>query len=537
MSSKRRNPAKTNRQAPSHPDKSSSTKDSTEHLSESVACLWEDGDREYCVAVVGTGPGFMALLDVAFNPLFRDFIPPVRVIGVARPGPNPAKLDYARERGLPFYETLDELMASQPHVNMVVDLTGEDARLRSVRERFGDRVTILDQDAAIFICGLHDMAKANTSFRDDLDRQRHLLQAIVDEVREDIMLLDLEGRVVDMNRNVWRRTGRSKPELIGKYCWEVLTKRDGKQFCNSLDAKCPLQRSLETRLKDEALFTRVSAGGRLLYYRVYSYPVFDRSGRLSHIMMMHRDITARTHREKHLQQTEKLAAIGEMSTYLAHEIRNPLCAIGGFTQVLLRSPNLSEKEREKVGIIAEETKRLDKLLSGILNFARPVKTPLDEVDVGELASDTVELMQIGYQEMGYRFSLDVEQGVPKIRGGAENIKQCLVNMIKNSMEAMPDGGPIRVSVGLEGDRVRLGVEDQGTGMDEVEQERAFSPFYSTKEGGTGLGLAMIKKLVADMGGSIELRSQPGKGTAIYLLFPPILEVAATPSTPSATPRN
>jgi PAS domain S-box-containing protein len=488
------------------------------NLAESVACLWEDGDRVFRVGVLGTGPGFMALLDVALNPRFSEFLPPVELVGVARPGPNTSKLHYARSVGIPIYSDLQELSEAHPDMNMVVDLTGEIAMLREIRKLLGDQVSVVDQDAAIFICGLHDMAKANTQVSNDLDRQRHLLQAIIDEVREDIMLLDLEGRVVDMNRNVWGRTGKSKQELLGKFCWEVSTKRDGKPFCVELDADCPMCRSLQTRRKDEALFTRVSAGGRLLYYRIYSYPVFGRSGTLTHMMIMHRDITARTHREQHRQQTEKLAVVGEMSTYLAHEIRNPLCAIGGFTHALLRSPNLSPKELEKVQIIAEETRRLDSMLTSILNFAKPGKLPQGEVDMPALVHDTVELMRIGYHQAGYEFQVLVEEGLPMARGDAESIKQCLVNLLKNSMEAMPDGGTIDVAITRDFDFVRLSVHDRGPGMDEEEQDRAFSPFYSTKPGGTGLGLAMMKKLVAEMGGHIDLRSSPNRGTTVYLYF-------------------
>lgn len=494
-----------------------------ENLTESVACLWDDGERVFRVGVLGTGPGFMALLDVARNPLFLEFLPPVEILGVVRHGPGTQKVAYARSLNIPVYPSLRKFVHAHPEMNMVVDLTGERVVGHAVHDLLDTGVSIVDQDAAIFICGLHDMARANTRFSNDLDRQRHLLQAIIDEVREDIMLLDLDRNVVDMNRNVWRRTGKAKSELTGKPCWQVLTKRDGKPFCPEYDTACPLGETLRTRRKAEALVNRVSAGGRLLYYRVYSYPVFGRSGALTHVMMMHRDITARTHREQQLRQTEKLAVVGEMSTYLAHEIRNPLCAIGGFTRSLLRSSNLSEKEQEKIRIIAEETARLEGLLSSILNFARPGNMPVEEVDIATLIHGTTELMRIGYQQGGYSFTVTVEKDVPSVRGEAESIKQCLVNLIKNAMESMPEGGDIEVVLDRRHDFVRLGVRDHGVGMDEEEQDKVFSPFYSTKPEGTGLGLAMIKKLVEEMGGHIDLRSSPGQGTALYLYFRPVLE--------------
>jgi Signal transduction histidine kinase regulating phosphoglycerate transport system len=130
-----------------------------------------------------------------------------------------------------------------------------------------------------------------------------------------------------------------------------MTLRDGLPFCRVMDRDCPFHKTLANREAAETLMTRVNAEGRLLYFRIYSYPILDALGAMTHIMVMQRDITSRTYREKHQQQADKLAVIGEMSTYLAHEIRNPLFAIGGFTNALLRSTEFSGASREKLTII------------------------------------------------------------------------------------------------------------------------------------------------------------------------------------------
>lgn len=486
-------------------------------------CLYQiEGQR--LVAVLGTGPGFLSILDLLRNPEFTEFLPDLKLAALAEPGPDQAKLRQAREAGLPIYATLEALFEAHPDIDFLVELTGQRARTARLRRTLPEGISLIDHAAAVFFCGLRDMARMKSHCELNLDRQRTLLQAIVDEVREDILVLDLNGRVVDMNHNVWQRTGKPKEALLGKACYEVMTLDDGTPFCAEMDRSCPFNETAATREKAETLVTRVNAEGQLQYFRVYTYPILNSFGRMTHIMVMRRDITARTHREKHQQQSDKLALIGEMSTYLAHEIRNPLFAIGGFTNALLRSPQLSDKDREKLQIIAEETQRLDRMLTSILNFARPTKTPTDKVDLHKVVSDTVELMDIGYARQGYRFAVDCPTEIPTVSGEPEMLKQCLVNLYKNAIEAMPGGGEITTRCALEEDMVTLSVEDHGVGMSSQDLERAFSPFYTTKDKGCGLGLAMIKKIVEEFGGRIELKSRQGEGTIVTLYLPPLLAV-------------
>ncbi|HKI81061.1 MAG TPA: ATP-binding protein, partial [Pseudodesulfovibrio sp.] len=258
--------------------------------------------------------------------------------------------------------------------------------------------------------------------------------------------------------------------------------------------------------------------------RLYAYPIFDMRGNMSHVMVMHRDITERTQREKYQQQQDKFAIIGEISTYLAHEIRNPLYAVGGFANALLRSPKLDKQEREKVQIIVEETSRLDKLLTNMLNFVRPSPGPGSAVDLSGVCRDVAELMDVGYGRQGYAIVIRADDNLPSVQGDADSLKQCLVNIVKNSIEAMPGGGEITITLAMDGGDVTVRIADTGTGMSETELDRAFNPFYSTKAGGNGLGLPLIKKIIEESGGSVTLASRPDRGTAVTLHLQPALDV-------------
>jgi PAS domain S-box-containing protein len=487
-------------------------------------CLWEVEEGEFTIGIMGTGPGFMSILDIIANEEYKEFLPGLRLVGVSDLGNHPGKVRYIREQGLPVYRSYRDMLKAHPTLDLLVELVGKRFSLKTIRHNTPEATSIIDHKAAIFLCGLHSMLQVSSHCQVHLDRQRALLQTLIDEVREDILLLDKEGRVVDVNKNVAKRTNRSKEKLLGKPCWQVQTLNDGLPFCSKTDPRCPFHSTLATKKAAEALVTRVSEDGRLLYFRIYTYPIFNSTGSMTHVLVMRRDITERTHQEKLQQHTEKLTVIGEMSTYLAHEIRNPLFAIGGFTNTLLKSKNLSESELEKLHIIAEETKRLDKMLASILNFSRPSKTTDATVDLNKVMKETVDLMRFGYGKRGFRFLVYAYPNLPLVNAEPEMVKQCLVNLIKNSIEAMPEGGDISLSTGKETDCVFIAVADTGVGMSEREMEKVFSPFYSTKEQGTGLGLAMISKSVDEYGGRVDLTSKKGEGTTVTLCFPPVCAV-------------
>ncbi len=488
------------------------------------ACLWEDGLRECVLGIVGTGPGFAALLALAAERDLEEFLPPMRLAGVACTAAQAAERGFER-RGVVRYESWQELLAAHPDLTVLVDLRQERLGLTDLRKALPPHVSLIDRQAAVFLCALHNMHRAGAHTRTRLDHSRAMLDAVVTQIREDILLLDLGGRVLDMNPHVFQRTGRPKDALVGLPCWQVQTLARGVPFCPEPCADCPMQATLRTESKAEARMTRVSPGGELLYFRVYSYPIFDERGDLVRIMVMRRDITARTRLERERQQAEKLSVVGEMSMYLAHEIRNPLCAIGGFITALGRSPNLDAADREKVDIILAETRRLDTMLTSVLNFARPAAPGRSDADAQALLREAAELMRIGYSGQGFTFATQAEPGLPRAACDPDRLKQCLVNLLKNAMEAMPDGGEIGLCARRQDDMVALEVRDRGRGMSPRELDQAFSPFRSTKAGGYGLGLAMIRKIMDEAGGDVRIASTQGQGTTVTLLVPAVLSTS------------
>lgn len=495
------------------------------HLPEGY-CLWEMEETEFRVGLIGTGPGFLSILDIMRNPAMAEFLPPMRLVALAEPGLETGKLNDPLAAEVPVYPSYQEMLARHPEINLLIELSGKRYSIKKIVADLPDEVNFIDHTASFFLCALNKFATISAHCRTNLDTQRALLEAVIDEVPEDIVVLDRQGRVADCNRNVVRRRGKLKEELIGLPCWDVQAVRDDLPFCHPETKDCPFHTALRTGQKAEALETRVSKEGRLLYFRVYAYPVRDAVGQVSHVLVMRRDITSRTEGEKRLQQSEKIGIVGRMSEYLAHEIRNPLFAIGGFTNSLLKSENLTSREREKVKIILEETARLDAILKEILGFTKPEEGAVAEVDAAAMAREAVTALQ-GLYPQDVSLTFDGEAGLPRVKADADTLKRGIIHLIDNAFESMGRPGAVVVRAFMDQGGVCISVGDTGRGMPKDVLERVFSPFFSTKAGkGTGLGLAKIRKAMDDWGGSVEVASQVDRGTTVTLRLAPVLGVAA-----------
>ncbi|MEG6504149.1 two-component system sensor histidine kinase NtrB [Nitratidesulfovibrio sp. 1201_IL3209] len=423
--------------------------------------------------------------------------------------------------GVGRFESAADLFAALPGLRMVIDLSDDGRHMAGLRAAAPAGVSLLDAGGALWVWEMLASEKLCSTCNLHLREARDLFATLIDQVDEDILLLDTEGRIVDLNRNILQRKGGTKDDWIGTCCWQL----DGAAFCCPPEhGGCTFRETVTTGHKAERIHTKVNDDGRAQYFRVYTYPVTDDAGRLTRVIEMRRDITNRTNMELRLQQAEKMAAIGELSTYVAHEIRNPLFAIGGFANSLLRSPSLDETARGKVQVILEESRRLDTILKSILNFARPTSPVQGEVDLNLLARQTMELMSIGFDQRRIEVDMQLAPAIPKAHGDGEMLKQCLINLVKNAQEAMPEGGRLTVRTGMSQQHVHIAVADTGVGIPAELHDKIFSPFFSTKEKGAGIGLAMSRKIIEEMGGRVDLQSQVGKGTIITLYLQPLLAV-------------
>ncbi|KAB1442709.1 PAS domain S-box protein [Pseudodesulfovibrio senegalensis] len=479
----------------------------------------EVNDRRYDIGVIGDIPALMAFWEMFREQANHTVLREIGIVAAAFPGQQGLPGIYEPPSVVPTYTGYREMLEKHPEINMVIEATGRQSLLAELRATLPADITLVERGAANFFINLLTQDKMWIACKLDLLHTQNMLKTIIDQMDEEILFLDLDGRVLDVNKKCLERTGLTKKQAVGAMLNEV--------FCGLEDTGCglPLETTVGRGEPCETLASEVGEDGRVRYYRIYAYPIYDENESLSNLVAMRRDITRRMEMEQRLQQSEKLASIGELSTYIAHEIRNPLFTISGFANSLMRSKEANDGIREKLSIILTESRRLDEILKSIINFTRPTEAEVSSVDINKLATATMEVMGIGLSNQGIRLVMELEAGMARVKANPEVIKQCLINLVKNAVEAMPDGGVLTIATGMARDHALLEVRDTGEGIPMEIRDKIFSPFFSTKGKGSGLGLAMTRKILDEIGGEVDLTSKEGEGTSIILQLPPTLAVA------------
>ena len=237
---------------------------------------------------------------------------------------------------------------------------------------------------------------------------------------------------------------------------------------------------------------------------------------------LHRTRAALAAAQQDLEIKERQAAAGRMSALIAHEIRNPLAAISGAIQVLHGELALTEEQRRLMDIVVSESRRVSQSIDQFLNLAAPGREVVMSFDLGDVVRETATMLRMsGDLNDRVAFVLQPEGAAVEFYGSPNQFKQVFWNLFRNALRAMPDGGALNVDLSRDArGRVEIRVADTGKGMSAEEQAHIFEPFYTRFEGGQGLGMSVVRRIVDDYGGEIRVASEPGQGTVIALTFPP-----------------
>jgi two-component system sensor histidine kinase PilS (NtrC family) len=366
----------------------------------------------------------------------------------------------------------------------------------------------------------------------DLRMLQSLHESTVKSLMSGLLTTDGAGRVTSFNPEAERITQRAAEDVMGTPVAEVIPGVVEQVIAHAEE---------EGTQSSRARMPFVNANGEQLHLGLAAYVLKNAGQDSGGFVVIFQDVTWVVEMEHELRRSERLAAVGELSASIAHEVRNPLAAISGSIQVLRDRGDAmgSGDERHRLmDIVVRETDRLNRLITDFLRYARPGPMVPGELVLAELVEEVFEMFE-GVRPGGVALELDVH---PDLRVYADEgqLRQVLWNLVLNGSEAMAAGGALRVSArarsaGAPQERpgagrnaseeekhascVEIAVSDSGQGIAPEVLERIFDPFFSTKENGSGLGLAAVHRIVEDHGGSVRLESKQGVGTTVRLRFP------------------
>ena len=357
-----------------------------------------------------------------------------------------------------------------------------------------------------------------------LQELRALHRHIVSSVPTGLVTIDNEHRITSFNSSAETITGLTVEQVLGYPLADFF--RDLKYVLDNPKKLGGVQR-------EESIII-VNRRRRYLGWSIS--PLLKASGEPIGFIFMFQDITRVKELERQSYRAEKLAAIGELSAAIAHEIRNPLAAISGSIQLLKNNVKLGGTDKRLMDIVIRETEQLNRWITDFLDYSRPPPMDRKALDITRLIDDTLTVARQDEKMNG----ITVErQGTDPVwvLGDEARLRQVLWNLLMNAAQAMPGDGILAVAVESvdNGSRplVEIKVSDTGCGIPPDEQDRVFQPFFTTKERGTGLGLAVVHQIVSHHDGRIDLESEVDKGTTFRLLLPLSLPPVTSPAPASS----
>jgi two-component system sensor histidine kinase PilS (NtrC family) len=345
-------------------------------------------------------------------------------------------------------------------------------------------------------------------------RLQALNENIIESIHSGLITTDLDGIVNFMNRGGAEITGRTQDDVEGSAIEALF----GLERGFLADAKAQL--AARRRFRFERYYT--APGGGRIFLGIAVSNLKNRDGEPLGYILTFQDLTEVFAVEQQMRLKERMAAMGQMAAGMAHELRNPLAAISGSVQYLKGDMKPSGETLELMDIILRESQRLDQAIKDFLTFARPGKFSPQRSDLVRLLEDHLKLLRKSREFTGaHRVDTSYETEEVWCDVDPNRIKQVFWNLSTNALKAMPRGGALTIVVRAEEARneVEVSFADDGVGMDERARDGYFQPFRSAFDEGTGLGAAIVYRLVEEHGGRIEVDTAPGSGTTIRVVVP------------------
>ncbi len=334
---------------------------------------------------------------------------------------------------------------------------------------------------------------------------------VIESMSSGLIAIDLAGHIGSINPAGLAILHLTRPEAIGRQITDLgLISPERWRELTSAD-------HLDERLRDEV---ELRAGEDRQWIGFSIAELRDRGGERRGYTVIFQDLTESRRLQEQLRRRDRMAAVGELAAGLAHEIGNPLAAISGSVQVLSRVAPPASEQKRLLEILLQESQRLDRTIKAFLRFARPSPRKITEFEVGTLLEESLALLR-NSPEVGAAHRIEVDLDPPRahLQADRDQVSQIFWNLARNAIRAMPKGGALRIIGRGSADDYRLRFEDQGQGMGAEQRARLFHPFQSRFDGGTGIGMAIVYRIVEEHGGTIQVESTPGVGTRIDVALP------------------
>ncbi len=379
-------------------------------------------------------------------------------------------------------------------------------------------------DLGFVVDTFHDLVRELKDKEQELQRLRSIAEDRADSIESynenilrsvasGVITFDREGTIMTFNPAAEIILSKRSEDAIGNICEGVFGKDNPitKIQMESLERGEGIAR-METTVE--------KSYGEKIWLGLNTSLLRDNTGRLIGLILVFSDLTEIKHLQAQMELKERFALLGEMSAGIAHELRNPMGAIAGFSKLLSKKLDNGDERKPIADAIEKEINGMNRVINELLNFTKPTDLNLSKVDLKPLIEDSLSSIQLN----SVKYNL-ISGKIPAIDADDVLLKQVFINLFQNAIDAMPEGGELKIVLNIKPQtetqrpEAEIEISDTGSGIPEDRLKKIFHPFFTTKKNGTGLGLSLVQKIILYHGGKVEVESKKGKGTTFRIGLP------------------
>jgi PAS domain S-box-containing protein len=361
------------------------------------------------------------------------------------------------------------------------------------------------------------LEKTNQKLRESLAEKDNItsyLNNIMESLTSGVVAINVKEEITLFNRAAEEILGYKNDEVLGRPYGEVMAQGVGEKMTLPFILK-----SRKSHMNEEKKV--LTKGGKRIPLGFSTSLLTDGDNNVLGAVEIFFDLSKLKELEEEVTRVRTLAALGEMAATVAHEVKNPLGGIRGFADLLNRDLEKGDPRKKSVEKIMEGVETLDRIVVSLLNYTKAIRLDLHKIEFLNFIDEVIKFFEInlGREKREIKIVREYSEKELWCRLDTEQFRQVILNLLHNAAQSMPQGGTIGVQVNENGKRIALKISDAGTGMSKATLDKLFTPFFTTKEHGTGLGLSTVKKIVEAHRGDIKVKSELGKGTTMTVTLP------------------
>jgi PAS domain S-box-containing protein len=491
------------------------------------------------IAIVGGGRACKFFLDIIQSDYFENL--EINLLGVCDIKPDAVGMQMAKEMGVYTTDNFKDLFKFE-NLDSIIELTNNRDVLLDLVKLRPKGVGVIEHNIGQFLRLFYSVDQQLKSAEHQAGLQKMFSDFLIQQSNAAIVVLDTDFTIKEVNESYLKVVNQKREDVLGAHCYEIYYGLEAPCPSSHPLMKCPMLETLTTGKSAHVVHEYTGKMNRTAFGNIVTYPLRNQEGEIFQVIEIIRDITEAIstgweNRVKELKadmhrmvQEDRMISLGKLAASCAHEINNPIHGLLTFTDFMLETlsegtptPENIEKFKEFLTMMSGELERCGNIITGLLSFSRQYPLEYKQIIFNDIIDAVVNLTRHKMELQNIQLVTDLQPGVITVKGDTNQLQQAFLNLFFNAIEAMPQGGELRIETRLlKADRrIQVTIRDTGQGIREKDIDHIFDPFFTTKkEGeGTGLGLSIVYGVVINHGGSIRVKSQANQGTQFILTFP------------------